>query len=382
MSLKISHNTIFAIYIFLFASSFTLFNFFVSETIQLSHISFALFIFGGLLAVRNISIKGISSLTICLLLISLGSLRGYEYSWFFGDSLKMILLLGGIFIYTKMLKSNHNIAILIRTYSLLFIATVVVSLVTERQAVLDGYRLVIPKFAHGAGEVGWAAAALLVLYAATIELYNKYNRFDYFIIALLMIILILSVSRTSLLFVFIYLLLCQNRKRIKQYLTLFFMTTGLIGLLAILVFPIEFLTEIMYDRSTSTTGRTDIWSSFIEQFINGTSWDVLLGRGIGGGTIEIDSANFFARDPHNLFIDYVTIFGLVGCIVSISVLITYLPILCRRDNKEGRAIFAALIVAGLFNSYWRLSSLLWLNSLLFSMPFKYYEFRKSNRELN
>jgi O-antigen ligase len=103
----------------------------------------------------------------------------------------------------------------------------------------------------------------------------------------------------------------------KQYNhSMFFITVVIVGVFLLVSGYINIFSKVIYRMQNLTssgisTGRIDIWKSYYELYINDFKL-LLFGSGLGNG--------FLLRYPHNTYIDILALFGVVGVVITISVL--------------------------------------------------------------
>lgn len=107
----------------------------------------------------------------------------------------------------------------------------------------------------------------------------------------------------------------------------------------------------LVQRSTSLTGRTDLWRLALEQAASSPLW------GQGFGLTPDYSGVSHANHAHNGFIQVYFDRGLVGVLIFLAIFVGAFLAAVRRKDRTGVALVVAVAVANLANDYLTFASL-------------------------
>lgn len=236
-------------------------------------------------------------------------------------------------------------------------------------SIFDETRLFIPLLGRGAGETAWALCALYVFLDYRQVTPSTISYFREVIYRLLtLIIIIMTESRVAILFMGIYIIL--------RYQNVMF-RTAVIGLPILLALSYSFFSNndslAIVSRTLSPekilTGREYIWSAHVADFLRQPLTHILIGHDFSPKIVDVPEVGYLTADVHNLFFDFVRVYGLAGLIYFAA----YLTIAKWSIQKEQQGIvwsgLVALLVMSLFVSVFRYPYLPLLTAIFLTLPF-------------
>ncbi len=122
-------------------------------------------------------------------------------------------------------------------------------------------------------------------------------------------------------------------------------------------------------QGLSLSGREAIWQSWLDILREGKF--LLLGAGLGSFKPVSEATGYFMRDPHNIFLDILMSFGLIG----VAIYLVFLVGLWRNIRKDSDRLRRALILGlfwgyvatDIFDTHWRQSELVWYTAYMFHL---------------
>ncbi len=122
-------------------------------------------------------------------------------------------------------------------------------------------------------------------------------------------------------------------------------------------------------QSLSLSGREAIWESWLDILKEGKF--LLLGAGLGAFKPVSEATGYFMRDPHNIFLDMLMTFGLIGVAMYLILLVGLWRNIRKDSDRLRRALllglFWAYVVTDMFDTHWRQSELLWYTAYMFHL---------------
>lgn len=260
------------------------------------------------------------------------------------------------------IKKNDQL-LLIDIFLLIFIFHFFTALFISTIIAEDG-RLLIRFIGRGANEAGFAITSLTIcsFHKRLKNFFFSNLLFRYVIYLLTIIIIFGSQSRSSLVYLLIF-LFCFYRYEIfkvflkNKYFILFLS-------LYTLFFGIEFINRFLAIIKNEEffyffSGRIDIWSSFIQYLLNLNFTQILFGNNLSTNAIYVVSYGGLLSDAHNLYIDLLVQLGtVITLIFFISLLLKI-----KFDNFKLSLLFAFLAFNFLNDSF-RFVYLLYVNILI------------------
>lgn len=258
--------------------------------------------------------------------------------------------------------------------SIIYLAAIIVIIVTilDFEAIISNAsssgRFISTSFGNNQGETGWAFAAAAALLMSITKIYNINKSILNFIIYFMFFLSMATLDRSTILFVGCYAVFQFWLIRFK---ILFYMLMIVIVLFILAqTFPYEFDQIII--RSSSPilllTGRDEIWSEMINNFMERTEIGILFG--VDYARHSIYTYRLYTPDAHNLFLEFLRTFGVFGLIYPGI----YIYVNIFNKDKNNRPIVLPLvlpfIIMCLFESMIRMPMLPLLTAIYLSFILK------------
>lgn len=193
---------------------------------------------------------------------------------------------------------------------------------------------------------GFAQLLLFSVIANSFLYSETQRRYKLFFYLLYFINIFLTLSRTVLASVIIFLIVSSviyKRNIIKNSIAIFIFIIGLIILITIKPEIWNFIIDMVIRKETGTSGRTDLWSVGIH-ILNNTNW--IFGVGYISSIDIINSLGFSLHEFHSFYIETLVGGGIIDLLLHFIILIFIMRrvrIIYKNDRKIGALYFSAYI---------------------------------------
>jgi O-antigen ligase len=289
-----------------------------------------------------------------------------------GDISKLVVLALGIASYAIIdpdRSSLRLIAWLLPAMVALAIAIRVVEL-TLTNGIFAGNRLELDSMGQGAIGLGYICGTMTAFVLYGFEcIQRQWLKVIWFLVGWTLLFgVVLSFGRNAMFAAGIITLVHTRFTRQRA----FWKVALVVGIVAV-IFALANVTIDTYtvaerfSNTSSLSGRNYIWGTYAEMATRDSS-TLMLGTGVG----SYRPMNVFdggdMRDPHNVYLDVIAMFGITGLIIYLALLRrVYDGLKARNDSKERTlllGLFIAYVLTEMFDTHWRQSALLWYTAYL------------------